>query len=94
MGIDLLDVSFRLEKTTGVKLMADDWSALVVENDICVGDLYSLLICRLDLSHEIRTDIELNETVWHRVQAAVARISNKSPADITMEMTLCELFSN
>lgn len=92
MGIDLLDVSFRLEKTTGVKLTADDWSGLASDKDIVVGDVYTLLICRLGLAHNIRTDIELNESVWHQVQAAVARISNKSPVEITMETTLDNLF--
>ncbi|MDA1231469.1 MAG: hypothetical protein O2856_11895 [Planctomycetota bacterium] len=93
MGIDLLDVSFRLEKTTGVMLTADDWSGLASDKDIVVGDVYTLLICRLGLAHEIRTDIELNESIWHQVQAAVSRISSKSPVEITMETTLDNLFS-
>ena len=92
MGIDLMDISFRLEKNSGVKMSRDDWPSLVRDNDIMVGDLYSLLICRSKLSEDLRADMELNESVWFRVQSAVAGISGKEVSEINLGISLNELF--
>ena len=92
MGMDLLDISFRLEKNTGVQISMDDWSSLFRENDVSVGDLYSLLICRSKLSDDLRTDMELNESVWVRVQSAVVRMLKKDVSEINLTMPLSNLF--
>lgn len=50
MGIDLLDVSFRLERTCGVKVTRDDWEELYYggeSRDIIVGDLFGLIRKRI-----------------------------------------------
>ncbi len=43
MGIDLLDVAFRLEKRFGVRILREPFSKMVMRNDppnITVGDLF------------------------------------------------------
>ena len=49
MGIDLLDLAFRLERLFGVKVSPDQFSKLAMRNDppdIRVGDLFDLLLTR------------------------------------------------
>lgn len=49
MGIDLLDVTLRIEKEFNLKVSNDDWSSLVRDRqrpDITAGDLLDLIRCR------------------------------------------------
>lgn len=91
MGIDLLDVSFRLENTTGVRLSQSDWQSLAMNGDVTVGDLYSLLLCRLKYDANVKTDIQLNETVWQQTRLAIAQVANVPMPDVTMQRSLEEL---
>lgn len=93
MGIDLLDVSFRLEKQTGVRLSHDDWMSLFRHGnrEVLVGDLYSLLLARKHYPTQIRTDIELNERVWNKVRESLAVAANLDLSDIQMSTRLDEL---
>jgi hypothetical protein len=46
MGIDLLDVAFRLERQFGVKVSPDQYSKMAMRNDppdIRVGDLFDFI---------------------------------------------------
>ncbi len=91
MGIDLLDVSFRIEKTTGVRLDQSDWQSLAMNGDVTVGDLYSLILCRLKYDADVKTDIQLNESVWQQTRSALAKIADRPPTEVTMQNRLEEL---
>lgn len=47
MGLDILDIQFRVEKAFGVELTHDDLFEVMRDRDILVGDLYSLLLKKL-----------------------------------------------
>ncbi len=91
MGIDLLDVSFRIEKTTGVRLDQSDWQSLAMNGDVTVGDLYSMILCRLKYDADVKTDIQLNESVWQQTRSALAKIADRPPTEVTMQNRLEEL---
>ena len=42
MGLDLLDIAFRLERELGISMPTSDLTGLVRDNDIVAGDLYEL----------------------------------------------------
>src|SRR4051794_33861614 len=66
MGIDILDVSYRIEKVLSVKVSNDDWELLSKSNDVAVGDLYDLLLGRLGLQDVARNDFRMNHEFWLR----------------------------
>lgn len=49
MGLDLLEIQFRIEKTFDVKLSTTDFADLAHDRDIAVGDIYSVLLTKLRL---------------------------------------------
>lgn len=58
MGIDLLDISFHIEKSFGIRMPVDVWFDMAGTTrdcvdrhfDVSVGQLYEYLLCRLDES--------------------------------------------
>lgn len=53
MGMDLLDVAFRVEKSFGISLEASDFQQLVRDRDIVVGDLYALILRRIRIVKDL-----------------------------------------
>ncbi|MFO0978053.1 MAG: hypothetical protein U0996_16725 [Planctomycetaceae bacterium] len=82
MGIDLLDVSFRLERATGVAVSQSDWASLVKDGDILVGDLYSLLLCRLS------KDTDECCQLWLTVKDCLVNALGVDDREVTMEARL------
>lgn len=92
MGLDLLDVSFRIEKEIGVQVEADDWTSLIRHNDIEVGDLYLLVLRRLHLHDVARTSLALNRHVWETIQAALSAATMVPAEWIELATPLGSLF--
>jgi hypothetical protein len=42
MGLDLLDIMFRIEKEFGISLSPEDFESIARDQDIRVGDLYDV----------------------------------------------------
>jgi hypothetical protein len=68
MGLDLLDVAFRVEKTFGVPLASSDFEQLVRDRDIVVSDLYELILRRVHARDTVRNDVRLNFALWEELQ--------------------------
>lgn len=74
MGIDLLDVSFRLERLFGVRIRPDQFSKLALRNDppdIKVGDLFDLI--RSEIPRSGILDLEQDaDILWPIYQRALS----------------------
>ena len=77
MGMDLLDFSFRIEKSFGITIDQSDVNVLAngrTKEQITAGNLHSWIvgICR---SQEVRVPL----SSWSRVRLELARVVRKSP---------------
>ena len=92
MGIDLLDISFRIEKAFAVRFVGEDWESLLRRRDIAVGDLYGLILKKLNLCDLTRNDIGLNYYLWEKVQATLQQVVGIPAARIELGTPLETLF--
>lgn len=92
MGLDLFDLTYRIEKELGVEISCDDLQTLTRQNDIVVGDLYALILKRLGLENDARYSLAVNRRVWQEVQASLAQVIGRPPTDIRLETPLDILF--
>jgi hypothetical protein len=66
MGIDLLDVAFRLERRFGVKVSGEQLTKLAMRNeppDIKVGDLFDLIRAKVPQAGVFDLDIDA-DLLW------------------------------
>jgi len=74
MGLDILDLVFRLERQFGVRISRDQFSKLAMRNeppDIRVGDLFDFL-CG-EVPHSGVLDLELDaDALWPIYQRAIS----------------------
>ena len=74
MGIDLLDVAFRIERRFRVKIGREQLTKLVMRNDppdIRVGDLFDLI--RSEIPHVGILDLELDaDDLWPMFQREIS----------------------
>lgn len=92
MGLDLLDIQFRIEKTFGVKLSNEDYTALMRNGDILVGDLYNLLLKKMQLYDTARYDIPLNFRLWEEIQRVLQSVTGVPLERIELKTRLDALF--
>lgn len=74
MGVDLLDVVFRLEKTFGVKIDREEFLALFDRghpSDITVGDLFECVKNKALLTNAFDEDLDA-ELLWLMFQKAIS----------------------
>jgi len=69
MGLDLLDLSYHLERSFGVRLTTDDWTALWMaetggERDFTMAQVYDLILERLE--REAPAQREALQVTWDR----------------------------
>src|SRR5689334_17505094 len=75
MGVDALDLVFRIEKAFEIKLSKQEFLSLVKDQDVVVGDLYDLVLAKLQLCDVGRNDFGLNFRLWAEMQAVLERVS-------------------
>lgn len=92
MGLDILDIQFRVEKAFGVELTHDDLFEVMRDRDILVGDLYSLLLKKLLLHDVARYDVRLNYRLWEQMQRVVQSASGAPLEQIELKTPLAVLF--
>lgn len=92
MGLDLLDVTFRIEKQFEVDLSQDDLEAIVRDKDIRVGDLYELILRKLHLRDFARNDIRLNYALWTEVRDVIHGVAEAPVEQIELKTPLETLF--
>lgn len=93
MGIDLIDLSFRIKNGLGVDLSLADWNALAQDQDISVKDLYALILFRRNLKPTgTPVDSTVSESVWQRVHSNILAKTAKPTETITPQSHIMELF--
>jgi len=92
MGVDALDLVFRIEKAFQIKLPKDDFLALAKDQDVVVGDLYDLVLAKLQLRDAGRNDFGLNYRLWAEMQAVLERVSDVRSEAIALQTPLERLF--
>src|SRR5690242_1113268 len=71
MGLDLLDVTFRIERELHVEVSRDEFFGLLRDRDIVVGELYELILKKLHLRDVGRNNVRLNAFLWSQIQSAI-----------------------
>jgi hypothetical protein len=92
MGMDALDIVFRIEKNFQVKVSKDDFLGLVRDNDVTAGDLYSLLLQKLHLTNSGRHDYGLNLELWAEMQRLLYCVTLVPIEQIQLQTPLEQLF--
>src|SRR6476661_6859762 len=92
MGVDALDLVFRIEKAFEIKLSKQEFLSLVKDQDVVVGDLYDLVLAKLQLCDVGRNDFGLNFRLWAEMQAVLERVSGVKLDEIVLQMPLERLF--
>jgi acyl carrier protein len=92
VGLDLLDITFRIEKEFGVGLSRDDLDAVARDRDILVGDLYELVLKKLQLRDFARYDIRLNYALWTELQGVIHSVTEVPLDQIELKTPLEKLF--
>lgn len=92
MGLDLLDVAFRIERTFDVSFSDEDFVELARDGDIVVGDLYDLLLKKMHLRDVGRYDIRLNYALWIELQDMIHRVAEVPLDRVELKTPLESLF--
>ncbi len=86
MGMDALDVSFRLEKQFGIKIGRFDWDRIEYHGspiDTTAGELHDWVLCLCD-----EQKVLAPHSSWHRVQKVLVEVLGVSPARVKRESWL------
>jgi hypothetical protein len=90
MGLDLLDVAFRLERQFGVKVSPDQYSKMAMRNDppdIRVGDLFDFI--RGEVPCVGVLDLELNaDALWPMFQREISDALGVDLEEVTKDKGL------
>ncbi len=92
VGVDFLDIGFRIEREFCVSVSKDDWTSLVRDNDITVGDLYGLILQKLHLEDIGRHDLGLNFRLWSEMQSVLHSVTAVPREQIELNSPLEALF--
>ena len=80
MGLDLVEITLRIEDGFGVELSQDDVAGIVRDRDIVVGDLYKLILQKVHSRDVARYDVRLNYALWRELQGVI-HTAAKVPLD-------------
>jgi acyl carrier protein len=92
MGLDLLDITFRIEKTFGFSFSRDELAAIVRDHDIRVGDLYGEILKKLHLRDIGRHDFRMNLGLWLVIQNVVHSVTRTPLNGVELQTRLEILF--
>ena len=92
MGIDFLDITFRIEKEFAIPISDDDVHGLVRNGDITVGDLYDFILTKMNLRDFSRNDIRLNYALWTELQALMHSVTEVPLEQVELKTPLETLF--
>lgn len=92
MGLDLVDITYRIEKEFGIELPFDELVELARDQDIMVGDLYDLILKKTHLRDFARNDIRLNFALWASVQRLVHSVTDVPLESVELKTPLASLF--
>lgn len=92
MGLDWYEIHLGLEKTFDVSLSDDDFQDVFRDRDIRVGDLYEVLLKKLEINEVVRYDVSVNFILWRRMQADLHQVTGLPLDDIKLQTPLVDLF--
>jgi acyl carrier protein len=92
VGLDLLDITFRIEKEFEIDLSPDDLDSVVRDRDIIVGDLYELVLRKLHFRDFARYDIRLNYALWTELRGMIHSVTEVPLDQIELKTPLEGLF--
>ena len=92
MGMDLSDITYRIEKAFDIDLSWEEVADLARDDDITVGDLFSLLLKKIYLRDVGRYDIRLNYDLWVEIQSVLHSVTNVPTNRIELKTLLKTLF--
>lgn len=92
MGLDLLDVRFRIEHTFHIDVAEEEFVELVRNQDIVIGDLYDLVLRKLHLRDVGRHSVRLNQFLWSEMKSALQRATEAPQQQIELGLPLETLF--
>jgi acyl carrier protein len=92
MGLDLLDITFRVEKVFRIKVSREELFDLERNQDIVVGDLYELILKKLHLRDSVRHSVRSNECLWSQMQSALHSATGSPLEQIELGLPLKKLF--
>ncbi|HEX5445338.1 MAG TPA: hypothetical protein VFW87_16050 [Pirellulales bacterium] len=92
MGLELLDILFRIEQTFHIDVSKEEIFDLTRNNDIIVGDLYEFILQKLHLRDFGRYDVRLNEGLWLEMQSVLQAASGAPLEQIELGLALEVLF--
>jgi hypothetical protein len=90
MGLDLIDIIFRLERQFGVKVSRDQWFKMTFLNeppDIKVGQLFDFIRAQVPRSGVLDLDVDAN-ILWPLYQQQLAEALDVELSDITKDKGL------
>jgi len=92
MGIDLLDLTVRIEEEFKVELDMDFWYDIIRDRDVVASDLYSHLLIKMHRSEYVRNDIRLNFDFWSEFQQIIQDVTELPREQIQLKSSLEQLF--
>ncbi len=92
LGLDFFDVAFRIEKQFGIKISQDDLLTISRDNDVRAGDLYDLMLRKLNLQDNTRNSVGLNLFLWRQLQEIVADVVDKPHDEVMLQSPMEQLF--
>ncbi len=92
MGLDFVDILFRIEDTFQIRLDEEDLRPLISGGDLVAGDLYQLILEKRHLQDFGRHDLQLNRRLWEEVRTAVHFVGDTPLRMVELRTPLEELF--
>lgn len=92
MGLDIFEISHRIEKVFNLDFDPDEFGKVYRKRDFIVGDLYALILEKLNLCDLTQNDIGLNYHVWFEIQETLHAVTGVSREDIELQTPLESLF--
>lgn len=92
MGLDFLEIKFRIEKSFRIEVSKEELFGLVRNQDIVVGDLYELVLKKLHLHDSGRQSVRSNEYLWSQMRPALHSATQTPLEQIELSLLLNILF--
>ncbi len=92
MGLDLLDITYRIEKELNVEISHEELFDITRDNDVTVGALYDLLLKKMYLLDVARNDVRLNYHFWIEIRNILHSVTDVRLDQIELSTPLETLF--
>jgi hypothetical protein len=92
MGLDVFDLVHRIEKRFGIRISNSDFEALAQNGDVIVGDIYDLLLAKMQLRDVGRYDFALNLQFWREMQQVLYAATYVPKDEIELGTPLAHIF--